>query len=81
MTYIHDFAEWRYALPDNGFSEAIFELDPSGRIRLIGNEIDHATRDRYGVFGADYSADDIDQLADRLKAMAAHSRKERHGRR
>ncbi|WP_043735491.1 hypothetical protein [Nocardia asiatica] len=74
MTYIHDFAEWRYALPDNGFSEAIFELDPSGRIRLIGNEIDHATRDRYGVFGADYSADDIDILADRLKAMVAHSR-------
>jgi hypothetical protein len=76
VTYIPDAAEWRYALPDNGFSEAIFELDFNGRIRLIGNEIDHDTRDRYGVFGADYSADDIDQLADRLKAMAARSRGE-----
>ncbi|MEU2106440.1 hypothetical protein [Nocardia sp. NPDC019255] len=76
MTFIHDYAEWRYALPVNGFSEPVFELDPSGGIRLTGNEVDHDTKDRYAVFGGMWSADDIDILADRLKAMVARSRGE-----
>jgi len=75
VTYIVDADEWRHVMPADGFSELLLELDPGGRIRLTGNEVP-GPGERYPMWCATYSPDAIDILADRLRAMAAHSRGE-----
>jgi hypothetical protein len=70
---IADADEWRAVLRD-GFACAVAELDPCGRVRLMGYEDDETGVTP--VFGSMHSPDAIDQFADALKAIAAHARGE-----
>lgn len=76
MTLITDAQGWRYWLPVSIAAQPAFELTPGGAIRISGFEVDPETRGRDLVFAADYQPSDIDELADVLKAMAAHARGE-----
>ncbi|MCM6776245.1 hypothetical protein NDR87_18875 [Nocardia sp. CDC159] len=70
---IIDAEDYRVTLRD-GFSCAVAELDPSGRIRLLGYEDDETGVTP--VYGSMHSLDAIDQFADALKAIVAHARGE-----
>lgn len=67
---ITDTAEWTYALRD-GFSEAVFELQPEGRIRLVGNEVDGPVREC--VFAISYPVEVWDECASHMRALAAET--------
>ena len=59
----------------DGNSWTAFEPDLGGGVRLTGWD-GEGPQDWVATHGAMYTPDEIDEIADRLKAMAAHSRGE-----
>lgn len=63
--------DWTATIRD-GYACLAGELDPGGRIRLSGYEVDETGTTP--VFGSMHSPDAIDEFADALKAIANHAR-------
>ncbi|WP_454199523.1 hypothetical protein [Nocardia sp. Marseille-Q1738] len=57
----------------DGNSWTAFEPDPSGRVRITGWD-GEGPADWVATHGAMYTPAEIDEMADRLKAMAAYAR-------
>lgn len=70
---ITDAEDWTAALKD-GFMHLHFGLEPGGRIEITGWERTEKGSDL--VYRTTHSPKAIDELADALKAMAAHARGE-----
>jgi hypothetical protein len=65
---------WSFSARD-GNSWTAFEPDPSRKVRITGWDGD-GPDDWVATHGAMYTPDEIDEIADRLKAMAAYARGE-----
>lgn len=61
-----------FSVPD-GLSWTAFEPDPSGRIRITGWD-GEGPQDWQATHATTHTLDEIDEIADRLKAMTAHAR-------